>query len=247
MDTSGKINFLKYSGPTQLSVADKEIVGQGPKHHQQGFSTCVGILAVSGKSPAQLSEFELKSLKTLSFASGISVQGDLKTHYRVDSKNLILSFENCTVKDGAEVLFQPDWGTFDLACGETVVSVFGGAADRSSYLLGTSGFQPIPSRPKTNATDLNLELGALYLQVRMLRESGQERPNLAPELSRIHETLERKYPSDWLLRLELLELNEKFQLKASWEKKIEGRLCEISAGAQDRRDMIARGLRLIRG
>ena len=245
-DSRGKISYLKYSGPTQLSFGDHEIADQGPKYHVEGFSTCVGVLVGIGKSPADLSEAELVGLKALHFESGITVQGDLKKYLRKNGKNLILSFENCTVKNGSEILFQPAWGTFDLACGENVISVFGGAADRSNYIFGTTGVLKLVSHPKTNATELNLELGALYLQVRMLRESGRERPNLASELSRIHETLEKKYSDDWLLRLELLELNKNFELHAGWEKTIEARLMEISANAEDRRNMITRGLRLIR-
>ena len=245
-DAHGKMSYLKYSGPTQLSFGDHEIADQGPKYHSEGFSTCVGILAGLGKSPADLNESELVDLKMLHFESGIVVQGTLKKYLRKNGKNLILSFENCTVKNGSEILFQPAWGTFDLACGERVMSVFGGAADRSNYIFGTTGVLKIVSHPKTNATELNLELGALYLQVRMLRESGKGRPNLALELSRIHETLEKKYSDDWLLRLELLELNKNFELHAGWEKTIEARLVEISNKAEDRRNMITRGLRLVR-
>ena len=245
-DVHGKISYLKYSGPTQLSYGDHEIESQGPKFHTEGFGTCVGLLVGLGKSPADLTETELVGLQSFSFESGIVIQGILKKYLRKHEKNLILSFENCTVKNGTQILFQPDWGTFDLACGEKVNSVFGGAADRSNYIFGTTGVLKIVSHPKTNATELNLELGALYLQVRMLRESGKGRLNLVAELSRIHETLEKKYRDDWLLRLELLELNKNFELHAEWEKTIESRLSEISGKAEDRRNMITRGLRLIR-
>ncbi|MEW6058156.1 MAG: aromatic amino acid hydroxylase [Bdellovibrionota bacterium] len=56
------------------------------------------------------------------------------------------------------------------------------------------------------------------------------------ELRRIHDELEKKYPQDWLLRLELLEF------KVEFADQIKARLAAISKRDQDTAEMIARGL-----
>ena len=41
--------------------------------------------------------------------------------------------ENTNVKIMGNHLFKPDWGTYDLACGGEIISVFGGPADWNKY------------------------------------------------------------------------------------------------------------------
>jgi phenylalanine-4-hydroxylase len=242
IDSRGNPIFVKFQGPTQLAFEDQEIENQGAKYHREGFSTPVGRLK-NGKSPADLTADEL-GLGHIEFESGIVVQGSLKSTTQRKGRNVILSFESCTVTLGKETLFMPDWGIFDMACGEKVVSVFGGAADRRRYLAATGGYKQKPRIPKTNLTDANLELNELYSQVRELRESGDQ--NTAPgTLAKTVEALDRKYPDDWLLRYELLELNSQWKLQAPWEGKVRDSLARISALSQDRREMISRGLALL--
>jgi phenylalanine-4-hydroxylase len=48
-----------------------------------------------------------------------------------DGRILLLTFQDCTVQDAAgQILFAPDWGVYDMALGEDIISVFGGTADR---------------------------------------------------------------------------------------------------------------------
>jgi len=46
---------------------------------------------------------------------------------------LAITFSNCSAKYGERVLFNPDWGTYDMAVGERITSVFNGAADKDGY------------------------------------------------------------------------------------------------------------------
>jgi phenylalanine-4-hydroxylase len=238
--------FVRLTGPAQLAYGDVELEGHGPALHLDGFSTPFGRLEGLGKSAASLSRAELDRLDgKLRFESGILLEGKLTQTLQRDGRNLVLTFEGCTVTsvDGRK-LFDPDWGRFDLACGERVVSVFGGAADRGRYVEATGGYKQRPSNPKSNLTEENRPLNALYAQVREIREGGGAAKSAA-RLDSVHAELEARYPGDWLLRLELLELNREHGLGARWEAAARARLAEIARTARDKADMIARGLELL--
>lgn len=253
-DPSGTPIYLKYEGPTQLSFEHQEIDGQGADYHVPGFSTVIGPLKTIGKSTAELSVAELNSLGfkdgkpgRMEFQSGVSLTGILRGTTARNGRNLILSFENCRVSLGTVTLFDPSWGTFDLACGSRVVSVFGGAADRQRYLEVTGGFKQEPRKPKCNLTPQNRALNELYAQVRQLRENGVS-PELPRELGEIHEELERRYPDDWLLRYELLELDSLHKLHSPWSSRARSALREIArrgADAASKSELIDRGMALL--
>ncbi len=241
---TGEIYFLKFEGPTQLAHKDQEIEGQGATYHKQGFSTPIGLIVNLKKSPSQLSQTELEKMGfkenaqgTLHFESGIELTGILKKKYQKEGKNLIFTFENCTIQNGSEILYKPEWGSFDLACGSKIPSVFGGAADREKYLHATGGYQQNPREPKTNLTSHNRVLGELYQKVRQMRET---KSNLS-ELESIYEQLNKNYPQDWLLRYEILELNPDF--KHATQIKVQ--LAQISKTSTAVAQLISRGLELL--
>ncbi len=103
------------------------------------------------------------------------------------------------------ILFHPSWGSFDLAVGSTIPSVFGGPADRVSF-GDTDDFtaQRVPA--KKYSTDEKL-LQSLYQKIRDLREENVRDENLADELFETLNTVTRSFPQDWLLLLECLELS----------------------------------------
>jgi phenylalanine-4-hydroxylase len=255
-NASGAVIYLQFQGPTQLCYQNHELEGQGPVHHREGFGTALGIVKGLKRTPAELSVADLEKLGfkpdskgRMEFESGVVVEGELVSRLERDGKNLILTFRNCSVKLGAEVLFDPSWGTYDMACGSKVISVFGGAADRSRYLAATGGFGQPPAKPKTNLTESNRALNELYARVRKLRDAASESKSMSAEmtseLTKIHDELERNYRSDWLIRYELLELDHQYQLKSAWADTVRARLAEISRTAKDKSDMISRGLELL--
>src|SRR5690606_12017642 len=162
---------------------------QGPDYHREGFSTMIGKFKKSKNQDGTT---------TLDFASGIVVRGKLGEAIKKDGKTVILPFSDCIVTFGKEILFKPEWGTFDLACGERVVSVFGGAADREKYVAKTGGFKQQPMPPKCNLTEENRRLNELYALIRELRENKAKNANLATDLATIEEELEKDYSTDWL-------------------------------------------------
>lgn len=252
-DAKGEVYFIKFKGPTQISVQDQQVQGQGADYHKEGFSTPLHTWS------AELLESVARQVGqpvALTLDGGISLQGKLIRCIRHGNQPRLFVFEDCTIKQGEEFLFRPDWGTFDMACGKKVVSVFGGAADRKSYLEATGGFQQAPANPKTNLTAENKELNTLYAQMRKLREELRSRPtqDLLAGIHTIHEALEGSYPKDWLLRYEVLEMLEQMRSQGielgkiqGIEKKIRQRLGEISSADPEYAEIIQRGLSLLTG
>jgi phenylalanine-4-hydroxylase len=229
-------SYLRFRGPVQLALDDREIAGHGAGHHPEGYSTPLGPLS-DGRELSKLSRTEIESAGKLRFASGIELEGALKNIFSHHGKNLILSFEKCTVRRDAEVLYRPAWGSFDLACGTKVDSVFGGAADRPAYLAATGGYHQTPRSPKTNLTERNRELNELYARVRQAREGKLSATALRQEIDSVLAQLDRDYPSDWLLRLECLELGRNEKLAADLQR--------IATEDPHSRELIQRGLELL--
>jgi phenylalanine-4-hydroxylase len=155
-----------------------------------------------------------------------------------------MSFESCTVKHGAEVLFDPSWGTFDMILGESVVSVFGGAADREAYAKKVVLREFKPRRQKCNLTEENRELALLYGVVRELRETGELDDRGLAQLERISLQLDEKFPEDWLLRLEMLELLDHNYVNTKLFQVLSDKLQVIAHQSKKLKMLIDRGLAL---
>ena len=200
--------FIKATGPTALSVNNKQLKGHGKDYHKDGFSSPVGRLkgfekALEDFNLADLNEAEIEigEIASLAFESGITVHGRVKSMLINSHKIQLICFTNCTVKDAdGNILFDPSWGVYDMAVGEEITSVFCGAADKEA-------FEEIVYKSNTNTVhvvyDANtLELHKLYQQVRDSRQSHSGYDNLP----NIWQTLQHNHADDWLCALELLEI-----------------------------------------
>src|SRR5437773_7311496 len=199
--------YLRTTGPSALACANKELPGHGRDYHKEGFGSAIG----------KWKETEIAEGKKakLEFESGVTVEGKIDKLLRHDGKLSLITFSNCRAKYGDRVLFDPDWGTYDMAVGEHISSVFNGAADKDAYnqvaLVPKERTIKVPSDAKRK------KLENLYAQVRKIRESkaGYER------LGEIWETQQAEHPGDWLLSMEVFELlettNQQPQLKAKIE------------------------------
>jgi len=249
-DAEGNATYLKFRGPSQLSHGDFQLDGHGPGYHLEGFGTPVGT--IRGKSPAEFTRadwehhgFKAGVLGKLRFDSGVTVEGVLKGTVERGGRTLVASFERCTVRHGDRVLFDPAWGTFDMACGQSIPTVFGGAGDRTAYAREAGGVRPSPIRPKTNLTDENRELNPLYARLRQIREEPIDSRETLLAMKEVHDRLEKDFPKDWLLRWELLELGALRGIEIPWQKVLRERLAEIAKTREDIGTLIRRGLELL--
>ncbi|MBL7717074.1 MAG: aromatic amino acid hydroxylase [Bdellovibrionales bacterium] len=246
---SEDVSFIRWKGPVQLAFEDREIEDQGPTVHGHGFSTPLGAVRLPGGkvlkdlsdvTDSQLSEMGFTAGKSgkIVFASGIELTGRLAQSFRKKDKTLILTFDPCEIKKGSEVLYQPAWGRMDLACGGTIPSVFGGAADRAAYMRATKTTDYSAKKHKSNLTDENRPLNALYEKFAKARAQRN-----APEVAAIVDQLDQNFPEDWLLRMEILEAQSELGLKL--ESRLRARLAEIAKTRKDRGELIDRGLKLL--
>lgn len=208
-DAMGNIVYLGTGGATQLAYGDRQLPGHSGQDHPAGFGSPLGAVVGLPRPLAVCSDEELRTLGMqpgqavrLTFVSGFTLQG-LLTHRLVrDGRNLLFSFANCTVRDRlGQPVFEPRQGVYELAAGSAVVSVSGGAADRSAFEHGRE-IAPEPT-PRADFSENERALFALYGQVRKWREHGGAD---ADALAACAAELRRDHADEWLLRLELLEL-----------------------------------------
>ena len=208
MDRDDVLQFIKTTGESALSYGEKQLEGHGKNYHSHGFSSPVGRL-VNFKRPLEsATEEELIHLgiitnetATLTFESGLTVSGTVKAVKRSEGKVILISFNNCIVKDESEgVLFEPSWGIYDMAVGEKIISVYCGAADKDSF----EEIAPV-SKTATYHPEYGIEKKKhheLFRQVRDCRESHTS----CDRLLGVWENIKKDFREDWLCAMEILEI-----------------------------------------
>ena len=223
--------YLRTTDKSALAFKDKELPGHGIDYHKEGFGSPIG----------KWKETELAEGKKtkLEFESGVTVEGKIDKILRRDGKLLLITFSNCIAKYGDRVLFDPDWGTYDMAVGEKISSVFNGAADKDAYnqvaLVPKERTIKVPSDAKRK------KLENLYAQVRKIRETkkGYER------LGEIWETQQAEHAEDWLLSMEIFEILDTTDQQPQLKAKIEKFLNQKRASDKDKSVLIEWGFRLV--
>ncbi len=208
VEFDGKPVYIQTTGKTALANREKELVGHGTNYHNAGFGSPIGKLkginlAIEDMSPKDLMAYGIYEGKTvtLEFEGNIKVTGDIITGSRnLQGAIIIISFENCTVTHQNTVLFEPEWGIYDMAVGKKVVSAFSGPADCNSFDMITH--LPNSKTIKAEKTAEREELESYYSEIRILREN-KINSNKAFEIFKI---VSNKYPKDWLLSLEIAEI-----------------------------------------
>jgi len=245
-DAVGNVTYVNTAGPTQLSYQGRQISGHGTEFHQSGFGSPVGRLQAMERCLSSYTVDELKAhgiaigeTVCLEFLSGITVTGVLAKIYRQQQKNLLLTFDQCTVTDvHGDVLFHPDWGVFDMAVGDSIVSVYGGSADQDHYPLYQA---PSNNRTLTISYDESTQsLFDLYSRVRQLREQSMAAPAAVESLISEYVALT---DTEWLLGFELLELAQLWKLGESVQIVLKERLQQLAqSGDNDQQRLIQYGL-----
>ncbi|TWI03379.1 phenylalanine-4-hydroxylase [Flavobacterium tiangeerense] len=208
IEHEGKPIYIQTTGKTALAYREKELVGHGTLTHAEGFGSPIGKLqginlAIEDMSPKDLNAYDILESKTvtLEFEGGITVKGEIITGSRnLQGEITLIRFKNCTVTHGETVLFQPEWGVYDMAVGKKVTSAFSGPADVNSFDLISHLPSSTTIKAKHSAERDDLEI--LYQTVRNIRETKDKETSLRP----IFEKIQSNHPNDWLLAVELTEL-----------------------------------------
>ncbi|MBN2745859.1 MAG: aromatic amino acid hydroxylase [Bacteroidales bacterium] len=203
----GNVAWFKTVGPTILCEQNKLLSGHGAEYHSHGYSSPIGT-PFGFEKPLKMYRFnELKALGidfgkmvNWEFNTGIQLSGKIYTiRKNRNADTLIISFIDCTVSYKEKILFQPDWGIFDMAVGQKVVSVYAGSADKTEY-DPDSYVSDITTQRFTNLSPRLIEF---YSAVRTIRETN---PKNTEKLGEIFKEVKIHFPNDWLLSLEILEL-----------------------------------------
>ncbi|MFE3868881.1 aromatic amino acid hydroxylase [Flavobacterium sp. LS2P90] len=208
IEEQGKPVYIQTKGKTALSYREKELVGHGTIKHPEGFGSPIGKLkginlAIEDMSPRDLNAYSITENKsvTLEFEGDITVRGEIITGSRnLHGEIILISLKNCTVTHRETILFQPEWGIYDMAVGKKVISAFSGPADVNSFDL--ISHVPTSKTIKAKHTAERDDLEVLYQTIRMIRESNDIQTYLAP----IFEKLQANHSKDWLLAVEIAEL-----------------------------------------
>ncbi len=239
------VTFFKMKGPVSLSYEDRQLQGHGTDYHKEGYSTPVGLWQGIKTDPSELKSRELENIglvkgqsATIRFQSGVEVRGRIEEFLFRDNRLLLIRWTDCTVIDVAgQILFRPEWGTFDMAVGARIPSVFAGTADKQHHNI-------FPEKSKKVAipipySDKDLRLHELYNQVR--RQRSLEHRDMDRLLSVLH-ILDKEYADEWLLRLELRELLPADDRKN--RETLDRALEQIAGRSAEKKELIEAGRRL---
>jgi len=245
---TGDDGYLQTKGATALAADHRQLDGHSKTEHAHGFGSPVGRLVGQNKRLEDFSDVELDNIGlrpraavSLVFDTGIAVIGDVAGITRASGKIILITFRYCTVTNNRtnEVYFKPDWGSYDMAVGDRIVSVFCGAADKDAFeqvSLISKEYTPVSGYPEHTK-----QLHRLYAAVRQVRESGQDEKALVP----IWSSIKHDYPNDWLCALELLEVLKHHDNASPVADEIEAWLLDKSENQPGLGKLINDGLTLI--
>jgi len=237
--------YFQTTGKTALSNRDKELVGHGVINHPDGFGSPIGKLkginlAIEDMSPRDLRAYDIYEGEniTFEFEGGIFVTGDIITGTRnLQGKIILISLKNCTVTYKDEILFQPEWGNYDMAIGKEVISAFAGPADPLSFDLITHKVSSTTIKSKNSEEKLELE--SLYQAVKDNR-NGE---NTKFSLEAAFEIAKKHHPKDWLLSVEIYELV--LDRDPIFAAKVKEHLLKVKAQRIDIAHLIDGGIELV--
>jgi len=244
IEDDGKPVYIQTTGGTALSYREKELVNHGTNYHSEGFGSPIGRLkninlTIEDMSPRDLQAYDIYEGKhiELEFEGDIKVCGEIITGSRnLQGEIILISFKNCTVTHNNTVLFQPEWGTYDMAVGKKIVSAFSGPADVTSFDMITH--VPTTKTIKATKSPEREALESLYAQVRNHREQ-----NTPEDLDAILANLQQNHPQDWLLTLEIVELSKNNNLDLY--KKALSHLLSVQSKRPEVAHLITNGLNLL--
>ena len=247
-DEDNNVVFFKTEGPTALANREKELIGHGIEIHPDGFSSPIGKLkginlAIEDMGPRDLKAYNFYDNKRISFEyeSGITVEGLNITGIRnINGKLILIQFEDCTVTYKNDILFKPEYGTFDLAVGTNIISAYAGSADFRSF----DNLYHV-SESKTVKIKKDHKIKALENLYKKIRDFRVTQNIIEADIKAVLKSLKQDHPKDWLLALELYELSSVNHLDTT--KKLTLEYLEILKEKRPEiKHLIHSGLKLLR-
>lgn len=246
IERNGLPVYFKTIGPSNLNYKNTELQGHSKSYHAHGFSSPIGNLkgldipfehiGIEHLNDAHLIQDKICDLE---FVSGVKVHGVLRNIWFEEGNLVLLSFSDCIVTFEEQVLFEPEWGMYDMAIGESIISGYSGPADPEAFGLN----HPVPAE-KTHSieyTDKDKDLHRIYQRVRDIREATCS----FAELPVLWKELKEKHHDDWLCALEILELLNKKGIEDDVFREILSTLERMGKENPELKKLIHDGLKLL--
>ena len=246
-DQSGNLQYFRTAGGTALAVDDQQLPSHDTTYHSDGFGSPLGKLNDANKfledfTEKDLIQFSIRNNEpvSLEFEHGIRVEGIITQSLFSNGKLVLLSFRNCTVQDvNGNRYFEPHWGNYDMAVGQSIVSVFNGVADKSQI-----ADQLYVSNQRTTQqpyTEEDLQYQSLIKQIRDIRE--KRLPEIT--LPEVWQQLSTQCKQDWLGAMEILELTDSSETYANIAREARSFLEQQKINYPTYTKLINDGLRII--
>ena len=234
--------YIQTVGPSALAYRNQEMVGHSSLYHASGFGSPIGKLkgsnlAIEDMTPSDLEAFGIVEGNTvvLAFESGVMVEGKIVTGIRnLFGKIMLISFVDCMVRFQEQILFQPQWGQFDMAIGKSIRSAYAGPADTQHFPFERHSMLSIQTPPIADKTDL------LY---RSTQEIMADNHDFQTKMDALGPTIEAIDSEDWLLVLDFHTLCVA-KNNTVWKEKALKRLTEIKRNNPSLVHLIEDGLQL---
>ena len=239
--------YVQLTGPTQICYNNNEVKNQGIKRHMEGFGSPIGKLndgtVINKLNSNQFADlgYRINQHVKLQFKSGVMVSGKIKNIFEYDGKIKIITFLDCNVKYNNQILFNPDWGEYDMVCGERIDSVFGGPADIDKYFESQNyNNEIIKLNDNISRTNTNPDLNQIYFKIRKMRDKNHIDIS---SLEKFLQKIKKDHQDDWLASLEIYELA--FNFNGSWIQDLKDFLWLKASGNTDLAKAIKKYLQLI--
>lgn len=240
--------YLTTAGPTQLAFEGRELDGQGRDYHQEGFGSPIGRLKGLSKPIESMTDSDLREMSItsgkpvrLEFESGVTIGGRLSKIERRNGKVVLMTFLECQVTYNGQSLFRPawgGWGTYHMAVGESIVSVFSGAADKDAYEEPS-----MVSKTRTIKINYNQKTRRLHRLYQSIRDFREKRTT-DDVIPSVWSELRADYTDEWLLPVEMVEILTKSGQHSELLKEITGYLEDKAKKQPELTKLITDGLRL---
>lgn len=236
LDEMKKPSYLQLSGPCQLSFQKQELAGHDKSYHASGFGSPIGRVRGVKKCLSEMSagEFEkigvcLQKKSELVYDSGLVVRGTPTNLFQVMGSLLLITWQDCTVTYHGQTLFEPSWGTYDMAVGSSVTSVYAGAADKSKY--GEADDLTPFKVPQRNLSPERKKLFNLYQSIRALRDTVKSAS--AEQWQQLTTLYFKEFPQHWLPAVELVEISYQLQLSNTEREPLVNHLKQFASSANE--------------
>jgi phenylalanine-4-hydroxylase len=243
--------YIKTTGPTQMAFDGKELAGHGKDYHKDGFGSPIGRLKSVNTPLRFLNDPELEDIgfrieekSKLEFESGVRVEGMPFQIVRKKGMIILISFRDCSVTLGGTKLFLPEWGIFDMAVGDEIVSAHNGPADADAY--GQNYPVPTEKTHKIKHDKKTKKLHSIYQKLRDIRERNQkfEDYGSTEKMKDLWVFVKAEYPEEWLLPLEILEIMEPYHKSDSLYQEIHVYLNQLASRKAELSSIISNGINL---